>query len=452
MKIAIAGFGAEGKSNYNYYVAQGGHEITIVDEREQVDGIPEGVPTVLGPDAFTKLQDFELVVRTAGLNPNKIRTNGKIWSATNEFFAKCPAEIIGVTGSKGKGTTCSLITNILRAAGKTVHLVGNIGIPALDELKNIQPGDIVVYELSSFQLWDLEKSPHVAVILHIEPDHLDVHADMQEYIRAKANIRLHQTINDICFYHPTNQYAQQIIDMPGDWPQNDFQQRDWRWRAFRYDAPEIRDPSVGSAYVKAYMFCIKRPDSEQFTTIPVTTLKIPGAHNQQNACAAIDAALVYGVTDEAIAEGLRSFEGLPHRLKFVRTVEGVDYYDDSIATTPGSAIAAIAAFTQPKVLILGGSSKGADFSELAEKAGRADIRTVIAIGEEADKIEEAMKRNNVVTFNIGKNVTMPDIVSIAKARAQAGDVIILSPSCASFDMFTNYADRGDQFIAAVNSL
>lgn len=452
MKIAIAGFGAEGKSNYNYYAAQGAHDITIVDERDSVDGLPEGIPTILGADAFTKLQDFELVVRTAGLNPNKIQTNGKIWSATNEFFAKSPAEIIGVTGSKGKGTTCSLITNILRAAGRTVHLVGNIGVPALDELANIQADDIVVYELSSFQLWDLEKSPHVAVILHMEPDHLDVHADMEEYIRAKANIRLHQAMDDICFYHPTNQYVQQIIDMPGDVPQDDFQQRDWKWRAFRYDASEIRDEMVASAFVKAYMFCIKRPGVEQFSTIPVKTLKIPGVHNQQNACAAIDAALVYGVSDEAIAEGLSGFEGLPHRLKFVRNVDGVDYYDDSIATTPGSAIAAMAAFDQPKVMILGGSSKGADFNELAEKAGRANIKAVIAIGEEAGKIEQAMKRNNVITFNIGMNVTMPDIVSIAKSRAEAGDVVILTPSCASFDMFKNYSDRGDQFIAAVNSL
>jgi UDP-N-acetylmuramoylalanine--D-glutamate ligase len=452
MKIAIAGFGAEGKSNYNYYAAQGGHEITIADEREAVDDLPAGVPVILGAGAFAKLQDFDVVVRTAGLNPNKIQTNGKIWSATNEFFAKCPADIIGVTGTKGKGTTCSLITAILRAAGRTVHLVGNIGVPALSELANIQPDDLVVYELSSFQLWDLEKSPHVAVILHMEPDHLDVHADMQEYIRAKANIRLHQTINDICFYHPSNQYVQQIIDMRGDWPQDDFQLRDWKWRAFRYGTPEIRDPSVAAVFIKNAIFCIKRPNIEQFSTIPVSALKIPGEHNQQNACAAIDAALVYGVSDEAIATGLASFDGLPHRLKFVRSVDNVDYYDDSIATTPGSAIAAIDAFEQPKILILGGSKKGADFTELGEKAGRSTVKAVIAIGEEASRIEEVMKQNGVVTFNIGTAITMKDIVDIAKSRAESGDVVILTPSCASFDMFKSYVDRGDQFIAAVNAL
>lgn len=452
MRIAIAGYGAEGRSNYRYFMAQGGHEVTIVDERDSVDDIPDGAPVILGKDAFGKLQEFDLVVRTAGLNPNKIQTNGKIWSATNEFFARSPADIIGVTGSKGKGTTCSLIANILRAAGRTVHLVGNIGVPALDELPQIQSDDIVVYELSSFQLWDLEKSPHVAVILHIEADHLDVHTDMEEYIRAKANIRLHQTIDDICFYHPTNPYTQQIIDMRGDWPQDDFQLRNWKWRAFRYDAQEIRDVSVASAYIKDYMFCIKRPEYEQFSTIPLSTLKIPGAHNQQNACAAIDAALVYGVSDEAISEGLSSFEGLPHRLKLIRTVDDVQYYDDSIATTPGSAIAAMEAFPGPKVMIIGGSSKGADFSEMAEKAGRSNVKAVIAIGEEAPKIEQAMKRNNVVTFDIGTGVSMQDIVTLARTRVQSGDTVILSPACASFDMFKNYADRGDQFISAVSAL
>ena len=452
MKIAIAGYGAEGKSNYAYYAAQGGHDITIVDERTEVPDLPEDVPTILGEGAFGKLQDFEIVVRTAGLNPHKIQTNGKIWSATNEFFANCPAPIIGVTGTKGKGTTCSLITSILRAEGRTVHLVGNIGVPSLSEMSKIQASDIVVYELSSFQLWDLEKSPHVAVILHMEADHLDVHADMEEYVRAKANIRLHQTMEDICFYHPDNIYTQQIVEMPGDQSVDSFRHRDWRWRAFRYGVNEIRDPSIGIAYVDKGLFCIKRPDVERLSTVPVSALKIPGAHNQQNACAAIDAALIFGVSDRAIQEGLGSFEGLIHRLKLVREVGGIKYYDDTISTTPGSSIAAMQAFEGPKVMIFGGSPKGAAYEELAKVAGVSNVRAVIAIGQEGSKIEAAMKDRNVVTFNIGGNVTMKDIVDVARSQAKEGDLVILSPACASFDMFKNYYERGDQFIAAVNEL
>jgi UDP-N-acetylmuramoylalanine--D-glutamate ligase len=452
MKIAIAGFGAEGKSNYAYYAAQGGHQITIVDERDVVSDLPSNVPLILGEGAFTKLQDFDLVVRTAGLNPNKIKTNGKIWSATNEFFAKCPAQIIGVTGTKGKGTTASLITEILRAGGKTVHLVGNIGIPSLDELSKITPTDLVVYELSSFQLWDLEKSPHVAVILYMEPDHLDVHKDMDEYVRAKANIRLHQTLEDICFYHPSNLYTQQIVEMRGDYSTDDFKHRDWRWRAFRYGVNEIRDPSVAISYVEQGLFCIKRSDSEKISTIPTSVLKIPGTYNQQNACAAIDATLVYGVSDDAISQGLSAFHGLPHRLQLIREVNSIKYYDDSYATVPGSAAAVMQSFKEPKVMILGGSSKGAAFEELARAASTSQVRAVIAIGAEAGKIEQAMRDRNVVVFNVGSQISMKEIVALATVQAQPGDLVLLSPGCASFGMFKNYSDRGDQFDAAVKEL
>lgn len=452
MKIAIAGFGAEGQSNFNYYTAQGGYDITIADEKSDGSNIPANVPTILGEGAFGKLQDFEMVVRTAGLNPSKIQTNGRIWSATNEFFAHCPAQIIGVTGSKGKGTTCSLIASILRAAGRTVHLVGNIGVPALDVLPDIQPDDIVVYELSSFQLWDAERSPHVAVILYIEPEHLDVHSSMEEYVRAKANIRLHQTMEDICFYHPDNQYVQQITEMAGNLSTDAFKHRDWRWRAFRYGVREARDTSVATAYIERGMFCIKRPDEEKISTVPVSDLKIPGEHNQLNACAAIDAALVYGVSDEAISQGLSSFQGLPHRLQFVREVGEVKYYDDSYGTTPASSAAAMRAFDQPKVMILGGSSKGASFDELAKAASQSNVRAVIAIGDEGAKIEVAMRNQNIVVFNIGTQVSMKEIVAIATGQAMPGDIIVMSPACASFDMFKNYADRGEKFIEAVNEL
>jgi UDP-N-acetylmuramoylalanine--D-glutamate ligase len=442
MKIAIAGYGAEGESNYRYWNVPG-NQVVIVDERQPSHEPPIDASIIIGEDVYAKLKGYDLVIRTAGLAPRKIKTDGKVWSATNEFFEKCPAPIIGVTGSKGKGTTSSLIASILRAAGKTVHLVGNIGVPALDVLADIQPRDIVVYELSSFQLWDAETSPHIAVVLMIEPDHLDVHADMDEYIYAKANIRRHQGCVDKCLYHPTNEYSKRIAMTPTDTYQDEYCNGGLD-EQYRYGTPD-----EGQVYAQGDYFM--RGDK---VVASISALQLAGQHNIENACAAISAVFAYedGVSRAAIEQGLNDFTGLPHRLKFVREVEGVAYYDDSIATTPGSAIAAMHAFEQTKVIILGGSSKGADFHELAAVADETNVKAAILIGDEADAIEAVFAGSKIRVINLGKDVAMPQIVASAQQQARAGDVVILSPSCASFGMFKNYSDRGDQFIDAVNAL
>jgi UDP-N-acetylmuramoylalanine--D-glutamate ligase len=428
MKIAIAGYGAEGESNYQYWNTPD-NQVVIIDENTPARALPVDVSVIIGEDAFARLDGYDLVVRTAGLAPRKIKTDGKLWSATNEFFDKCPAPIIGVTGSKGKGTTSSLIASTLRAAGRTVHLVGNIGVPALDALPNVSIDDIVVYELSSFQLWDLEQSPHIAVVLMIEPDHLDVHADFAEYIQAKANIVHYQNDADFVVYNGANQYAT-AIGLSSQAQQ------------LAYQSPQSAHVKEGSIWYGEQELC------------SVDVLHLPGVHNQDNACAAINAVWPYVQDGDAIARGLANFSGLPHRLKLVRRVNDVAYYDDSIATTPGSAIAAVKAFDTPKVLIVGGSSKGADFDTLTtELANDASIRAIICIGETGPLIERQLKgKGSTATIVDEQSHDMQQIVSQATEQAHVGDVVILSPACASFDMFKNYSDRGDQYIAAVNSL
>lgn len=432
MKIAIAGYGVEGQENYAYWAADPQNQLTIVDERETLSDYPEGASTLLGENALSNLDGFDLVVRTAGLAPYKIKTDGKVWSATNEFFAKCPAPIIGVTGTKGKGTTASLIESLFAADGRKTWLVGNIGIAALSVLPRIQPADCVVYELSSFQLWDVEKSPHTSVVLMVEPDHLNVHTSMDDYVEAKAGITRHQTADDICVFHPTNPESRRIADESG--------------------AGIVRRYGIaddGAVYVEDGQF-----RTSERVICPVDALQLRGDHNKENACAAISVALLYGLSSESIERGLRSFKGLPHRLEHVRALEGVEYYNDSFSSAPAATVAAVRSFENPEIIIIGGTDKGADFSGLiGELSARQNIKEVVVIGQMRHALYEKLAESGLSEKStVFDGQTMTEIVAHVASRAESGDVVILSPGCASFDMFKNFYDRGDQFRTEVNKL
>jgi UDP-N-acetylmuramoylalanine--D-glutamate ligase len=428
MRIALIGYGIENASVYRYLIKQHPQaEFTVYDEREAPgEPLPEGVGFVGGLSAFTDI-DADLLVRTPGMSPYKIHTDTPVTSATKLFFEACRLPIIGVTGSKGKGTTVSLIASILTAGNVGNWVVGNIGNPALDMLGSESSADVVVYELSSFQLWDLAQSPGTAVVLMIEPEHLDVHKDLDDYINAKANIARWQKQGDRLIYKVGNEYAERIARLsPG--------------KVTAY-------PDSDRAHIEADSFYYGATKLG-----PISDLPLPGRHNVDNAVAAIDAAWPYVNDPATIMNGLRAFTGLPHRLKFVAEHDAVTYYDDSIATTPGSAIAAIHAFEQPKILILGGSSKGADFHELGRLIASDTVRHAVLIGDEAPALETALRDAGFTDFTTLREPSMDTIVACARDHAQTGDVVILSPACASFGLFRNYSDRGDQFICAVNGL
>jgi UDP-N-acetylmuramoylalanine--D-glutamate ligase len=425
MKIAIAGYGLEGEANYKYWAADPNNTLTIVDQHQPSHPIPPGALTIIGEDAFENLIGFDLIIRTAGLSPYKIHTNGKVWSATNEFLEKCPAIVIGVTGTKGKGTTASLIASIFEAAGKKVWLVGNIGISAIGVLPQIMPEDIVVFEMSSFQLWDVKRSPHTAVVLQIEPDHLNVHRDMNDYVQAKANIRKFQAPGEKCVYHPTNAYSRQIALSIG------------AEGAIKYDSPDD-----GGVYVDDGNFC----QGEQIIC-STDVLQLIGRHNIENACAAITVAKLYDISSDSIEQGLREFKGLPHRLELIRTLDGVDYYNDSFSSAPSATVAAIKSFTQGEVLIIGGVDKKADFTELTQTiVEHSNVKEILVIGTIKNELSEIFRKGGVTAhISVLEAKTMAEIVHIAKEKAVSGDVVILSPGCASFDMFKSFYDRGDQF-------
>lgn len=429
MNIAILGFGVEGESAHKYFRAKYPDAfITAYDQNlEPKNRLPSDIKFVGGVKDFTGIT-ADIAVKTPAIPPWNVGVTGEVTTITREFLKNCPAPVIGVTGTKGKGTTSSMIKSIFDTAGKRAWLVGNIGVGALDILALVKPDDIVVYELSSFQLWDLDISPHVAVVLGIEPEHLDIHKDFSDYVNAKANIAQHQKAEDYVIFRQGNEYSAKISELSAG-------------LRIPYPSQHAVHVENGEFYYDTDSICSE------------SAVRLPGKHNRDNACAAISAVWPWVKDGNDIERGLMSFEGLPHRLKLVRSVNGVDYFDDSIGTTPGSAIAALASFEQPKIIILGGSDKGADYSELVQKIKESDVRRVILMGSEAHKIEQLLKAAGISRYtNLGMDTTMSDVVSTAANSAESGDVVLFSPACASFDMFKNYADRGDQFISAVMSL
>lgn len=432
MRIAILGYGDQGKSAYEYWSRQG-HEITICDHSEEL-GPPEDANQKLGKDYLKNLDDFDLLIRSPSIHPSQIlqantpNVLDKVTTVTNEFFKVCPSKhVIGITGTKGKGTTSTLIAKMLEAAGNRVHLGGNIGIPPLELLKNdIKPTDWVVLELANFQLIDLKHSPQVGVALMIEPEHMDWHTDMVEYVAAKQKMFESQKPNDIAIYFADNRFSRQAVEVSAG-------------EKIPYFAKPGAVVENGTVQIAGQEI------------IKTAGLKLLGRHNWQNVCAAVTAVWQITQDHEAIKKVLAEFSGLPHRLEFVREVGGVKYYDDSFGTTPSTAQVAIQAFNEPKVVILGGSDKGAKYDELAKAVVENNVKVVIVIGKTGRSIAENLSKlgyNSIVQG--GKS--MDEIMEYASQLASSGDVVLLSPACASFDMFKNYKHRGEEFKKAVEAL
>jgi UDP-N-acetylmuramoylalanine--D-glutamate ligase len=451
MKIGIVGWGVEGKSVYEYFGQD--HEYLIVNEHplpdfpKQSDKIkiqfldkekPAGVTgNVHDLSYLDGIEDCDKIVYTPTSRKNleqKFKDNQEFWSkattALHIFYETVKTKnIIGITGTKGKGTTSTLTYQILQAAGKRAFLGGNIGRSVLDFVRDVQEDDWVVLELSNFQLYKFPYSPHIALSVMIVSEHLDWHPNFEDYLEAKSNIFSYQKPDDIAIYFDRNKYSRQIA----------------------YRSPGVKIPyylSPGARVREDGKIVIGEPEVE---IISKDEIKLLGEHNLQNVCAATT--VVWQVTQdkEAIHKVLSSFSGLEHRLEFVRELKGVKYYNDSFGTTPDTAIVAIKAFSQPKVVILGGSDKGADFNILAEEVIKNNVRHVIAIGITGPKIIELLHQKGFTSITEGLK-SMPEIVKTTHDLAQEGDIVLLSTGCASFGLFRDYKDRGNQFKKAVQDL
>jgi len=431
MKIAIIGYGLQGASSYKYW--RGGNSITICDQNEIKDP-PRDVELRIGEDHLKNLNHFDLIVRSPSVHPRDIiSANGeqikdKITTNTNEFFKVCPSKnIIGVTGTKGKGTTSTLIARMLEASGKKVHLGGNIGTPPLEMLEaGIAKDDWVVLELANFQLIDLKYSPRIAVCLMVVPEHLDWHEDMEEYVNAKSQLFAHQADTDIAIYYSKNEISKDIASSGEG-----------------VKIPYFENPG---ANINNELVVINGQ-----TICKTDEVKLLGRHNLQNICAAVTATWQIDQNTEAIKQVTTSFSGLEHRLELVRELNGVKYYDDSFATTPESAIVAIEAFKDPKVIILGGSDKGAEYIKLAKTVAGGNVKHAVLIGDTAKSIEQALKNEGFSDYYFGSK-DMNEIVELCKEKSSPGDVVLLSTGCASFGIFKDYKDRGEKFKKAVQEL
>jgi UDP-N-acetylmuramoylalanine--D-glutamate ligase len=435
MKIAILGYGSQGISAYQYW-NNSSNQITVCDSRENIQ-LPDGCNSKLGKDYLNDLDQFDIIVRAAPIihpkdiikaNPGNPDILNKVTSNTNEFFRVSPTKnIIGVTGTKGKGTTSTLIANMLEKAGFNVHLGGNIGVPPLELLNNnIQENDWVVLELANFQLIDVKYSPKIAVCLMVVPEHMDWHEDLEEYIAAKQQLFINQSEDDVAIYYTDNENSESI--------------------ASASEGKLIPYFEKPGAIVANNKIIIDNSD-----VCDVSDIALLGKHNWQNVCAAVTA--VWQITNniEAMSEVIKNFNGMEHRLELVREINGVKYYDDSFGTTPETAIVAIEAFAEPKIVILGGSDKGAHFDELAKVVKNNNVKQVLLIGQMAEMIKKSLDKVGYSDY-IDGGKSMEEIVANAIKIATKGDVVLLSTGCASFGMFENYKDRGEQFKTAVKSL
>ncbi|MDR3645689.1 MAG: UDP-N-acetylmuramoyl-L-alanine--D-glutamate ligase, partial [Clostridia bacterium] len=336
---------------------------------------------------------------------------------------------IAVTGSDGKTTTTTVISEMLASQGLTVHLGGNIGHPLLPEIANIAPGDMAVVELSSFQLISMRRSPDIAVVTNVSPNHLDIHKDMQEYISAKRNVFLHQ-----------NAFGRAAVNLDNDITASFVPEA--RGQCFVFSR---RRPVEYGAYLEGGVLRFN-DGMRVHDVMEARDIRIPGMHNVENYLAAISA--LWGVvSSENMRKVARSFAGVEHRNELVRELGGVKYYNDSIATSPTRTIAGLDSFDRSVILIAGGYDKHIPFDVLGPKVVEK-VKRLILLGKTADKIEEAVRAAqgfDAEKLPVVKVATLEDAVADARGHAAPGDIVTLSPACASFDGFRNFEERGRIF-------
>ena len=449
--VAVIGIGVSNRPLIELLLSRG-VAVTACDKKDRATlGAPaeelvgKGCRLRLGPDYLKDLTE-DVIFRTPGMRPDLPELNAAVergstlTSEMEVFFEVCPCPILAVTGSDGKTTTTTIIAELLRAAGKTVHLGGNIGHPLLSETGGMRAGDIAVLELSSFQLMTMTRSPHIAVVTNLAPNHLDVHKDYAEYISAKENIFTHQSASDIAVFNADNEVTRSFVGRQRGTLRT-FSRREAVEQG-AYLAPD--DAGEGQAIWMSN-------ENGRRQVLPLAGIKLPGIHNVENYMAAI-AAVDRLVPDKIIRDFAKNFGGVEHRIELVRELDGVRYYNDSIASSPSRTIAGLNAFPEKVILIAGGKDKGISYGSLGPVVNE-HVKLLILCGATAGVIRASVEQaENYGGLEIADVEDYHQAVSLARSRAKEGDVIILSPASTSFDRFANFMERGRVFKEIVNSL
>lgn len=448
-KVAIIGLGVSNIPLLDY-LHENNARVTVFDDKE-IDQIPKDVMDKItkysfsfsfGKNSLSKLVGFDLIFRSPSCLPTNPALSaesdrGAIVTSEIEMLMKmCPCKVIGVTGSDGKTTTTSLVASILKKAGYKCYLGGNIGVPLFTKLNEITPENIVVLELSSFQLMGMDISPEISVITNITPNHLNIHKDYQEYIDAKKNIFKFQSQDGILITNFDNEVTKQIS-------------KEANGKVIYFSSKQKLD----DGYIVDGDVIKECEDKLRKHILNVKDVKLRGVHNFENICTAIAATRTLVDIDTAI-EAIKQFESVEHRIEFVREVFGVKWYNDSSSSSPTRTISGLNAFSEDIVLIAGGYDKKLDYKPIA-KPIVDKVKTLILLGQTSGKIfdavkEELEKQNKTIDIYMCNN--LPDTVEVAKKHAKSGQVVLFSPASASFDMFKNFAERGEKFKDLVNKL
>lgn len=448
-KVAIIGIGVSNLPLLEYFYDLNAR-VTIFDSKESnqisVEAMQKiekyGFEFIGGKDSLSRLKGFDIIFRSPSCMPDRPELaeaveNGAVLTSEIEMVLKlAPCKVIGVTGTEGKTTTTTLINEIVKKSGRKTYLGGNMGKPIFTKIRNIKPENIIILELSSFQLSDMDISPDISVVTNIYPDHLNVHKSYEEYREAKKNIFKHQSENGIVVLNYDNEFTREFA-------------KEANGKVIFFSSKEKLDD--GFIYDKADGTIKYCKDGVRRHIMKKEDIKLRGIHNYENICAALAATSSIVDVDTQV-KAIEEFTGVEHRLEFVRELNNVKWYNDSIGTSPASTIAGLNSFDEDIILLAGGSDKGLDYKEVGEAIARK-VRALILTGPTSEKIENATKQAlNGKSIEIYYTSNMQESVNLAKEIAKAGDVVLLSPASASFDLYKNFEDRGHQFKDCVNNL